>query len=517
MCRDFEALRDKLEERFLYLTNTMVEANNLLRLLHEQEERERVTLCFLETDTLDLDRQRLLPQIARRSGPFAGLKIGTRFIFCLSESLDTLYDGGLMDENLYLLTSSSELAVPTVDLPVLRAWVSKMARCRALNCFRFDAFVAALAPSDLRSAVSAGSRLRREIALPQEMGGLGVPIASAQAPIRAAEQWSLRMLRRRARSTCALATSWLHALPGSRPLRAARSASAHLRRPSWSRLSHLPQARTLIEGNGGPLTSTPGGSVGASGASTHPPGTITSPSPTPDWDVQWRLNFGGVTDELRRRVDLPADGHGWRGKIMEHVVADAISTCVPPGVLRTVMQPPTERLPVDHAERCSAEGLDPSAARRADIAVEFRDLRRLVIDVATTNLVSDSALSHSVQSHMEGIESTKDRKYKAYYGSFHPLVISLVGGITERGWGVIKRICCVAAQLSRPRLPWEPYEWAVRVLRRSAPPLASRGPLPTMTSQTRSTRCRSGPSSRVPSESHRSRPSWRPACCAHSA
>ncbi|HTB63155.1 MAG TPA: response regulator [Opitutales bacterium] len=124
VCRDFEALRDKPDERFLYLTNTMVESNNLLRLLHEQEERERVTLCFLEADTLDLDRQRLLPQIARRSGAFAGLKLPTRFIFCLSESLDALYDRGLMDENLYLLTSSSELAVPGLedardDIPLL--------------------------------------------------------------------------------------------------------------------------------------------------------------------------------------------------------------------------------------------------------------------------------------------------------------------------------------------------------------------------------------------------------------
>jgi two-component system NtrC family response regulator len=124
VCRDFEALRDKPDERFLYLTNTMVESNNLLRLLHEQAERERVTLCFLEADTLDMDRQRLLPQIARRSGAFAGLKLGTRFIFCLSESLDALYDRGLMDENLYLLTSSSELAVPGLedardDIPLL--------------------------------------------------------------------------------------------------------------------------------------------------------------------------------------------------------------------------------------------------------------------------------------------------------------------------------------------------------------------------------------------------------------
>jgi DNA-binding NtrC family response regulator len=124
VCRDFEALRERLEERFLYLTNTMVETNNLLRLLHEQEECDRVTLCFLETDTLDLERQRLLPQIARRNGAFAGLKTPVRFIFCLSESLDSLYDRGLMDENLYLLTSSSELAVPGLeegrdDIPLL--------------------------------------------------------------------------------------------------------------------------------------------------------------------------------------------------------------------------------------------------------------------------------------------------------------------------------------------------------------------------------------------------------------
>ncbi|HVU37350.1 MAG TPA: response regulator [Opitutales bacterium] len=124
VCRDFEALREKPDERFFYLTNTMVEANNLLRLLREQDERERVTLCFLEADTLDLERQRLLPQIARKSGAFAGIKTGTRFIFCLSESLDTLYDRGQIDENLYLLTSSSELAVPGLgdcrdDIPLL--------------------------------------------------------------------------------------------------------------------------------------------------------------------------------------------------------------------------------------------------------------------------------------------------------------------------------------------------------------------------------------------------------------
>jgi hypothetical protein len=200
-----------------------------------------------------------------------------------------------------------------------------------------------------------------------------------------------------------------------------------------------------------------------------------------DWDAQWRLNFGGISEALRLRIDHPAERHGWRGKVMEYVVADAISACVPAGVLHTYMQPHTEREPADHAQRCRAEGVDPAAVRRADIAVDFRDARRLVIDVATTNVVSDSALSRSapdsalsniVLKHMESIESVKDRRYKAYYREFHPLVISLGGGVTERGWGVIKRICRTAASLSRPRLEWEPYDWAVRALRHIAAGMA---------------------------------------------
>jgi DNA-binding NtrC family response regulator len=115
ICRDFEALREKPEERFLYLTNTMVEEMNLQKLMRDNDDRERVTICFLEADSLDLERQKLIPQLARKLGPFAGLKPGTRCIFCLSENLDALYDRGLVDENLYLLTSSAELVVPGLD------------------------------------------------------------------------------------------------------------------------------------------------------------------------------------------------------------------------------------------------------------------------------------------------------------------------------------------------------------------------------------------------------------------
>ena len=115
ICRDFEALRERPDERFLFLTNTMVEENNLLRLLRDSEDRERVTICLLEVDSLDTERQRLIPQVAKKTGAFAGLRPAARFIFCLSENLDTLYDRGQIDENLYILTSSTELVAPGLD------------------------------------------------------------------------------------------------------------------------------------------------------------------------------------------------------------------------------------------------------------------------------------------------------------------------------------------------------------------------------------------------------------------
>jgi hypothetical protein len=345
-----------------------------------------------------------------------------------------------------------------------------------------DAFTAALAPADLRDRVASGSRLRREIALPQEMGGLGIPIAAAQAPVRAGEQWAL---------ADAEVTGALHVGAGyHRPPRAAGLAA-----PALAPLGIHGHAEKELVDLAAIAVGTDDDRGGCWAAHLHSRrlrGSLWCLDAPPswddrvalsdtDWDTQWRLNFGGVSEALRLRIDLPAERHGWRGKVMEHVVADAISACVPPGVLRTLMQPHTEKEPADHAERCHAEGTDPAAVRRADIAVDFRDARRLVIDVATTNVVSDSALSRSVPDsalsnivlkHMEGIESTKDRRYKAYYRDFHPLVISLGGGVTERGWGVIKRICRTAAGLSQPRLEWEPYDWAVRALRHIAAGMA---------------------------------------------
>jgi hypothetical protein len=57
-----------------------------------------------------------------------------------------------------------------------------------------------------------------------------------------------------------------------------------------------------------------------------------------------RLTFGGVSDEMRHRLDHPADGFAWRGRRMEFAVADAIRDCVPPGIVAISSQPAPERI-----------------------------------------------------------------------------------------------------------------------------------------------------------------------------
>ena len=134
-----------------------------------------------------------------------------------------------------------------------------------------------------------------------------------------------------------------------------------------------------------------------------------------EWDVQWRLNFGGITEPIRRVLDRPergTGGHGRRGKMMEYIVHDAAVAMVPRGaIFDTVMQPLVEHYPMDHVDRCLAAGDAPLGDRRADIALSFRGGRRLNIDVGTTNLVSNTALSNTCQGYIESVEATKDRSY----------------------------------------------------------------------------------------------------------
>jgi hypothetical protein len=139
-----------------------------------------------------------------------------------------------------------------------------------------------------------------------------------------------------------------------------------------------------------------------------------------------------------------------------------------PAPVRVWEQPGPDHLPTDHVARCLAAHDPPDAWRRADLAFELLNGRTVTVDVRTVNCLSRSGVAGhaSAAVHMASIEGLKRQRYAGYYDEFHAFVISLTGAVTEDSFSTVKRIARAAANAYGPRLDWEPYRWAVLVLRR---------------------------------------------------
>ena len=90
------------------------------------------------------------------------------------------------------------------------------------------------------------------------------------------------------------------------------------------------------------------------------------------------------------------------------------------------------------------------------------------MDVRTVNCLARSGVAGhtSAAAHFATIEAAKRRRYAGYYDDFRAFAISLGGAVTEDSFGTIKKVAKAAADAYGPRLDWEPYQWAVLILRR---------------------------------------------------
>ncbi len=333
-----------------------------------------------------------------------------------------------------------------------------------------DEICAALAPADLRAQAgeSAGDRLRTELSLPQRMGGLGIPrlsvasahMAASQAPFeKHAHAREAGMLPCRDAIAYARDNSILgggervpvglekyckdqlqavaEAVPAGEQAAWRRRREQNTMRAGMWAFNSLPWERDR--------------------SLTHS-----------EWDILWRLAFGGLSVETRAAIDKPLKGHTFRGLRVERAMIEAIEDVLPAGVVRVWHQPSPEHRPPDHAARCAAAQQTEEGWRRADIAAEFTNGHVITLDMRTVHLQRASALHSTVEAQVRQIENEKTSKYNAYYSHFRPYVVSLTGAVSNVAFGAVKEIAREASLATSPRLRWEKFRWAVDIVQRVA-------------------------------------------------
>ena len=293
-------------------------------------------------------------------------------------------------------------------------------------------FCSTLCPSDLRGRLSS-SRFRAELALPQELGGLGIPRVALEAPIRAGEQWD----RRDAQQAGMLAEH--AAVAYHRPPEA-------LDRNRWIPVGtdayHKAVANSFAEG----LEAQAKAELvrrrdrnqlrAAMWAFNAVPWAPDLTIDRVEWDVLWRLTFGGLPPDVARRLDDRVEGHfAVRGRRMEYAVAEAVRESVPPGIVKVWQQPAPEIIPLDHVERCRRANKSPDGWKRADVAFSLITGKTVVVDVRTTNTQSKSARdAGSAGTFMDALAREKVVKSKDYYRDFQPYVVDLGGAVTHKSY-----------------------------------------------------------------------------------
>lgn len=116
ICEDIRGFKAGEAETFLYLSVDSFQGEQVMASTAAAAEAgaKRVTCVFLELDQMSDTQKDLAVALAKRSAPFADLKLPLRLIFCLTADLDDLFDQGLINDKLYMLMGTAEIKVPAL-------------------------------------------------------------------------------------------------------------------------------------------------------------------------------------------------------------------------------------------------------------------------------------------------------------------------------------------------------------------------------------------------------------------
>lgn len=114
ICEDIRGFYESDSEHFIYLSESSFDQAQALSLIEEARKAgaERVTCVLLELEKMNDAQKTEAISLAKQDGSFADLELNVRTIFCVSGDLDSLFDEGLIDENLYILMGTAEVRVP---------------------------------------------------------------------------------------------------------------------------------------------------------------------------------------------------------------------------------------------------------------------------------------------------------------------------------------------------------------------------------------------------------------------
>jgi DNA-binding NtrC family response regulator len=120
ICEDLRMFYENDGEHFVYLSPGSFDAEQVLSMIENAKKAgaERVTCVLLEIESMSEGQRELATLLSKCEGVFKSVEIDLRTIFCVSGDLDTLFDEGLIDENLYILMGTAEVQIPPLrDCP----------------------------------------------------------------------------------------------------------------------------------------------------------------------------------------------------------------------------------------------------------------------------------------------------------------------------------------------------------------------------------------------------------------
>ncbi len=114
ICEDIRGFAKDVKEELTFLKGNKFDETEILKIYNARtpENVERITTVILETANLEESDIELIFKIAKKEKPFDEIEAPIRFIFCMQDELDKLYDDGCINEDFYIFLGTSEVIIP---------------------------------------------------------------------------------------------------------------------------------------------------------------------------------------------------------------------------------------------------------------------------------------------------------------------------------------------------------------------------------------------------------------------